>query len=390
MKNLIRKGFQYIQRKISGGIECLRYYLIYPWARWRYKNRAIYLVAERGTDARDNGYHFFKYIREHYPEKEAYYVIDKNSTDYEKVAALGNTIQFGSLKHYLLFIGSKYKISTHIMGYSPKMLYYISFNQKHRVPGKQIFLQHGIIQNNLVGLYQERTLADVFICGAYPEYKYVSENFHYRNGEVKYTGLARFDNLQNNETKNQILLMPTWRQYLKTMSDAERASSIYFIYWNRVLHDQRIIDKLKEHNMQLVFYPHYEMQQYISAFTSDVEEVIIADFAHYDVQTLLKESKLMVTDFSSVFFDFAYMKKPVVYFQFDRAMFFSTHYQKGYFDYDSMGFGEVAIEYEELIELLINYIDQDCKLKTVYQERIQLFFPLHDGNNCKRIMEVID
>lgn len=390
MKNLIRKGFRYIQRKISERIECLRYYLMYPWARCIYKNKEVYLVSERGTDARDNGYHFFKYICENCPEKEVYYVIDRSSTDYEKVATLGNTVQYRSLKHYLLFIGAKYKISTHIMGYSPKMLYYVSFNQKHRVPGKQIFLQHGITKDNIVGLYQEVALVDIFICGAYPEYKYVSDNFHYRNGEVKYTGLARFDNLQHNETRNQILLMPTWRQYLKTMSDAERANSYYFLYWNRVLHDYRIIDKLKEHNMRLVFYPHYEMQQYISSFTSDVEEVVVANFAHYDVQTLLKESRLLVTDFSSVFFDFAFMEKPVIYFQFDREMFFSTHYQKGYFDYDSMGFGEVAIEYEELIGLLIHYLDNNCKLKPVYQERIQSFFPLHDGNNCKRIMEVIN
>ena len=32
------------------------------------KYRGVWIVSERGSDARDNGYHFFKYIRENHPE----------------------------------------------------------------------------------------------------------------------------------------------------------------------------------------------------------------------------------------------------------------------------------------------------------------------------------
>lgn len=390
MTEIFRKSVFFFRRKLHAAIENLKYFLILPYARLKYRGNSIYLVAERGTDARDNGYHFFKYLRERHPEREAYYVITSGSADYCKVAALGKTVEYRSFQHYCLFAAAKYKISTHIMGYSPDMLHYINVNRRHRIPGKQIFLQHGVIKDDLIGLYQQQTRADIFICGAYPEYEYVKSTFNYRNNEVKYTGLARYDNLYNNQVKNQILVMPTWRQYLKELDAEGRNHSDYFKLWNKLLNDERIVHALRQNGMKLIFYPHYEMQPYISCFSSAASEVEIADFAHYDVQMLLKESKLLITDFSSVFFDFAYMRKPCIYFQFDRDKFYSTHYKKGYFNYNDMGFGEVETEYEGLIATLLKYIENGCIMDALYEERAKQFFLLHDGNNCERIMEEIE
>lgn len=52
----------------------------------------------------------------------------------------------------------------------------------------------------------------------------------------------------------------------------------------------------------------------------------------------------MVTDYSSVAFDFAYMKKSLVYAQFDREAFFEGQtYDEGYFNYETDGFGPYAM-----------------------------------------------
>ena len=76
------------------------------------KYRDVWIVSERGSDARDNGYHFFKYIRENYPEKEVYYPIKKKASDYTKVAELGNTIEFGGWKHSMLYWAAAKYIGT--------------------------------------------------------------------------------------------------------------------------------------------------------------------------------------------------------------------------------------------------------------------------------------
>ena len=48
-------------------------------------NKKYWIICERGYDARDNGYHFYKYMKENHPEQKVYYIIDKNSADYRKV-----------------------------------------------------------------------------------------------------------------------------------------------------------------------------------------------------------------------------------------------------------------------------------------------------------------
>src|SRR5690606_9859729 len=76
--------------------------------------RNAWLISERGYDARDNGYHFFKYLRTNHPEINAYYLIsDDNNLDYSRVSLLGNLIKYKSMKHKALFIIAKCIVSVH-------------------------------------------------------------------------------------------------------------------------------------------------------------------------------------------------------------------------------------------------------------------------------------
>ena len=102
----------------------------------------------------------------------------------------------------------------------------------------------------------------------------------------------------------------------------------------------------------------------------------MVNFGERDVQQLLKESLLLVTDFSSVYFDFAYMHKPVIYFQFDEDAFYDEHYHKGYFDYRRDGFGDVCLNVTSVVksitEVFINQFNMDKK----YLDRTTRFFTL--------------
>ena len=85
-------------------------------------------------------------------------------------------------------------------------------------------------------------------------------------------------------------------------------------------------------------------------------------------------------------FDFAYLGKPIIYAQFDQNEFFGGNhaYSKGYFDYKKDGFGEIANNLEATINLLISYIQNDCKIKDEYKKRIDKFFAYRDHQNCER------
>lgn len=131
------------------------------------------------------------------------------------------------------------------------------------------------------------------------------------------------------------------------------------------------------------------MQPYTGLFSVSDDNIIIADSNHYDVQGLLMQSKLLITDYSSVYFDFAYMGKPVIYYQFDSEQYYAKHYKKGYFDYEKMGFGPVVGNEEEVISNLEQICDAQFKPSTLYLNRMNEFFPTRDNENCARIYRAI-
>lgn len=356
------------------------------------EKRNIWIIAERGDDARDNGFYFYEYMRKNHPEQPLYYVIKSTSADAEKVERLGKRIETNSFRHFLYYALSKVRISSSMWGGDlPHSDYFFKIRKHMSRKRKFVFLKHGIIKDYLPQHCATSGNPDIYICGAKPEYEYVKANFGHSEDVVKYTGLARFDNLHGVKTKNQILVMPTFRLWLQKKSAEEVAESEYVAAWNRLLNDAKIAQLLEEAGLELIFYPHYVMQKHINSFHTDCEHIHIAKFKDYDVQTLLLESKLLITDFSSVFFDFGYMEKPVIYYQFDREKYIHGHYDftKGYFSYDENGFGDVALQHEELISSMGKVFKNRFATEEKYQNRIEKFFELKDNRNCERIYHEI-
>ena len=352
--------------------------------------RGVWIIAERGHDARDNGYHFFRYVRENYPDIKAYYIIDKKSADYQKVRVLGNVVNYGGFRHHLLFSVSDYKISTHIFGYSPDILCYNRFLKLGLIRGKLVMLQHGIIANDIEWMFYPRTKLDLFVCGAEPEYRAVKERYGYPEGVVKYLGLCRYDALlKSHREENIILLMPTWRRNICAGSAEEFIKSDYYAAFQGLINNPRLISLLEDMDLRLVFYPHYEVQKFLGEFSSNSGRVVLAPFDEYDVQELLMSSKLLVTDFSSVFFDFAYMNKPVLFYQFDEAEFRRQNYKEGYFDYRDGGFGPVLEDENKLVDEILRAAGRNFAAEDKYLKRMEKFFTLRDGNCRKRNVEAV-
>jgi CDP-glycerol glycerophosphotransferase (TagB/SpsB family) len=101
-------------------------------------------------------------------------------------------------------------------------------------------------------------------------------------------------------------------------------------------------------------------------------------------------TSLLITDYSSVFFDVAYMNKPIVFYHFDYDEFRQKHLSEGYFSYEKDGMGPIAHDEKELIDLILDsYSDQGFYTKDRYVERTKRFFPLQDADNCQRIYDEI-
>lgn len=346
-----------------------------------------FLISERGIDARDNGYHLLKWMVENHPEIDVTYVISSDSPDYDKVKDLCKTVEYRSWQHYKLFVSSKVLISTHIMGYSPNAYLFrrwggIFPNIIYPKRQKRVFLQHGVMNVGFEELKADRNHLDLFVCTTTNEYNFLRNEYGWSEEVLKQLGLARYDVLKEpREVKKQILIMPTWRRWLLDATNGEFQSSDYFKHYYSVLTNKELIKYFKEKGYKLVFYLHQEFQGYSPLFISkdiDRDVVEIATNNKYDVQTLLRESSLLITDHSSVFFDFAYQNKPVIYYQFDNERYYKEHAERGYFIFEIDGFGDVVTTTNELIASIKKTVNDRCELTSEYQDRITKCF---DGRN---------
>lgn len=352
--------------------------------------RDLWIVSERGMDARDNGYHFFKYLRTAHPDVNAVYIITNDSPDRHKVAPLGTLVEYGSFRHYLCYIFAKVKVSTHIDGYSPDILFFHKFGKLFPDKSKKIFLQHGIIKDDLAFCHADQTNIDMFVCSAVPEYDYIDKVYGYQPGVLQLTGLCRFDNLRKTDSPTKrILFMPTWRSTLRTCNRHAFLESDYCKKYNSLLNSPRLSALLQAYDYELVFYPHFEVHRFLDCFRCDDPRVTIADFKNNDVQDLLIRSDILITDYSSVFFDYAYMRKPIVYYQYDEAAFRAEQYGEGYFEYKRDAFGDVAETEDAVIDSVRHILENDLRPDDVYLDKMNSFFRFDDANNSRRVYEAI-
>ena len=138
----------------------------------------------------------------------------------------------------------------------------------------RVFLQHGVIVSDLKWLYYNVTNMRMFCTTTQPEYNFLVERFGYPEGYIQLTGLCRYDNLNNFKVnKKQILLMPTWRQWIAKgveTKDIEGTNEFtqtnYYKKWNEFLTSKKLDELLKKYDVNLLFYPHRNMQKYIDNF----------------------------------------------------------------------------------------------------------------------------
>jgi CDP-glycerol glycerophosphotransferase (TagB/SpsB family) len=397
LKNIIKKIPRY-----SRDIFVILYYKIRSlFFGEKEKFRDAWLICERGIEAQDNGYAFFKYMRENHPEKKVFYLIDfSQKQDYERVKTLGNVIEYNSFEHRMALFFASHFISAHVGYITPWS--YLLFKKIFVHSKIYVFLQHGVIKEDLSRQFNKHATAiDIFITSTKGEKDSIvnNSNYGYTENQVVLTRLARFDNLLNFTTKQQILFMPTWRSYLVNRNVMKKnqeslvksfSQSSYFQYLNSFLNNEKLIELLEKNNIELFFYPHFEVQKSLSLFNFTSNKIILAKKEEYTVQQLLKESKLLITDYSSIAFDFAYMKKPLIYYQFDQDEYYSGHYAQGYFDYERDAFGVVVDTEEKLIDEIEIAIKNSFEMDSMYQKRVNNTFVYFDKKNCERIYNAIN
>lgn len=347
----------------------------------------IWLIGEQPYKAQDTGKAFFEYVRKNHPEKEAYYVIDFDSPEYSNIKDLGNIIDYKSKEHFELCLQATHLIGSHHIDY----LYPLR-NKKFisTIKAKKIFLQHGVLGvKNLSNLYlnqKEYFDVDMFCVSTEREKQITIEDLKFSENQVKVTGLSRFDSLflEDFEVKKQILIIPTWRDWLQNR-DAFLKSE-YFEKYQSLISNKDFLNISQKHGMDIIFCLHPNMQKYSSFFKS--EDVKIVFQGEIDVQKLIKESMLMITDYSSVAFDFAFLNKPVIYYQFDQERFLGK--DGSHLDLERELPGTIISGEKELIRVFNDISDNKFQISEENLKRVNKLLKYKDTKNSERIFREIE
>lgn len=363
-----------------------------------FKKKEMWLISDRINMADDNGEALFKYLNEKKTPENIYFIIRKDSADYDRIRKTGKVLVYNSIKHKLFHLLADATVSSAFDRYV-KTPYNSMYFQDILSLQKHILLQHGVAQNNYTAWMNKfNGNFSMIVTSSVPEYNsFLHADYYYDESVIKLTGMPRYDRLFDDK-KKIITIMPTWRSGLTDKTKLAQykidgkhrykkedfTDSKYYHFYNSLLNNELLLKKAEEYGYSLQFMPHPNIIPYIDWFTKSKNVQFCSQETSY--RNIFAESALIVTDYSSVAFDFAYLRKPVLYCQFDRGEF---HFSKGYFNYERDGFGEVTYNLNDIIGCIIDYMEHDCVLKKEYRDRIEHFFAFHDKNNCKRVYEAI-
>jgi len=369
----------------------LAYWLSYPF----YCRKNIWLTFDKLYKGGDCGEYFYKYVTGRKEDGiSPVYVIKKDVPDYERLCREGyRPAVYRSWKQRMCYLYASMVFGTHSGVPS-----FCGFNQweirfvQDRLRSVNACIQHGLsVQDLRADSNRVVNNNKRYYCASRYEVDNLSKPaYDYCPETLRLTGIPRYDGLMPQDGR-QILIAPTWRSYLAMHSvmgqtrpyNPEFKNTEYYRIYQAFVEHEKLGETARQMGYQIV----YLLHPVISAQKKDfrpAQGVEILSALEADYEELLTQSSLMVTDYSGVQFDFAYMRKPVVYFH---PPALPPHYEEGGFFYETQGFGEICTGIDELAETLCNYMRDGCRLKDFYRRRQDDFFAYQDFESCKRIYE---
>jgi len=358
--------------------------------------KPLWIISDRLTVAGDNGEAFFTYMQQH-REIDTRFAISRKSPDYERMAAIGRVVDVESEEFRRLYLVSDVMLPAYTNPAAFRPYYADDAPIRDLTAGiRTVFLQHGVIKDDMSEtLDRAKKNYTGIIVTAQAEYRSVTEgDYGYPEENIWLTGLPRFDSLTDSRQK-RIYIMPTWRRPLVRQSterpgewhivDSFRDSA-YFRFYNALLSDERLNAAALRLGYRLIYKPHPILRESARLMEYGPAAESAAEDETY--RRAFEAGALQLTDDSSTMFDFAYLRKPVVYARFDEQEFFEQHiYRRGYFDPVRDGFGEVEYDLRGTVDRLIGYMENDCRMKDEYAARADRFFAFRDRDNAKRVYE---
>jgi CDP-glycerol glycerophosphotransferase (TagB/SpsB family) len=318
---------------------------------------------------------------------KSYFIIDEHSPDYQRIKDTPGVVRKFSLKYYWLLANAGYYISTE----SPFHLSMLNANNHYIrlnfVRHPFIFLQHGVTYLKRQG--NRSTFgkgkggeAKYIVVSSEKERKVVSRMLKLNKQRVWNTGMMIFDKCEykhlNQASPDKATIMLTWKPYEEHLENFENSS--YFKY---TMEAYELLQKyMPRENINIVGHPRV---------AELLKKTSIADLLwEKPISEVLAESKLLITDYSSVCWNAFYQGGGVVFLQPDLAEY--EFYVGKLIPKNSEYIGKRVFDFEKLNQVFAEGIHDGVIDLSYYrtEENEKMYRTINefsDGRNSERIYQ---
>ncbi|ALS77499.1 CDP-glycerol--glycerophosphate glycerophosphotransferase [Planococcus kocurii] len=343
-----------------------------------------------GEKYEDNAAIYHNYLLSNHKEQvTAYWMYDPKTT-YAKNENIENAVSLGSFKNYLLFFQADYTFHGHSLLYDivPAADKFLFLNRKTIIT----HISHGIegfkkilIQKEDIPLLKR---TDYFNCASQYEYNLKLNEWEMPEQKLIITGFPRFDRYPQNqppkEVKN-ILMMMTWREWLFDLTKEQFVDSAYFKNTTGLLEHKGIQKLLADHHLHLNIALHPFMKKFESYFTNltNAENgITFIDSSQETIAYSIDHNDMLLTDITSVSWDFLYLNKPIIFFMFDQEEYLDK--RGSYLNMDTDLSGYKANSIDHVYEYLKKIIEEKITWNEWYP-KATAYIDYFDQDNCKRL-----
>lgn len=353
------------------------------------KRKKVALFYEKFSDKAEEGVFELCQKCSERGNTRCYFIISGDSPDYQRIKGDPCVVRKYSLKYYWLIYAVNYYIA------SEAPMHLTIFNSHNRymrwsfLRHPFVFLQHGINcikpQGEHSTFYKGKPGQCSYILVSSPKEKLVvTDTFRISPGRIWVTGQMMFDHCQykhmNQQSPDKVTVMLTWKPYEKYLDNFE--SSTYFKYTMQVY---ELLQKyVPGENISIVAHPH--------AYESLKKTSLRDRIWEKPISEVLKQSKLLVTDYSSVCWNSFYQGGGVVFYQPDLEEY-EAYVGKLLLGKDEY-IGHRVFDEEHLEEVLRagledGRVNLDYFRTPEFERRYTFVNAFHDGQNTNRLIKML-
>ena len=344
----------------------------------------IWLFGENvGKTANNNSYYLWKYIVNKYDDVDAYFVVEKNNKTKALYQAMNSKekkflIWRNSMQHLsIYFFADMLFVTLSFRDVQPDQIWKKSYQPEPTQP--LVYLQHGITamkQLSYQGNYANNSLfkwvyynpmidKDLKQINGFQEYQ-----LYYGVYLPRYMELVKKYKLEQPHERKNILWFMTWREYFGNNFATKKLLKDIF----EVVSDDSLQEYLNKTGSTFTIYLHQkftdEQTEKIREQIKQVKQIQVLDALNTDVMDEIIKNDVLITDYSSLGFDFTLLNKPVILYQPD----INEYIKKRKFYCSDKELQQFAISNrKDLIEELINEsYEINCFFRRRLPEQIDL------------------